>query len=506
MNQERQAAATYARVSRQYQVGGESLDAQTAELLRFAEFKGFIVPEELQFREEGVSGRKASRPALDALLVAANEGRFQALLVWKVSRFGRSARHNLDLIHQLTELGISVHFVQDGLDTSTNANRALVIPVLSGVAELESENIREQSMLGKLAAAAKGKWQGGEAPFGTRAEPAPDGRGKVLVEEPNEAQALRDVWRWIVEDGTSIREAANRLNGMGIRTRRDRQWTGRNLGLMLKKPRLAGHSTFADIPIPVPAIYTDDEFIALNRVLEHSSRRYGPKSDRAPYPLSGLIVCGCGARWIGARRRGQRYYRCQRNDSGSTERCEWPNARWIKADDIENAVWSGLSRVLTEPARLLAAARDYLNSETSETSETPSQHTDDLERVNTRIGELEDARRRLLLDHAFRQISPAGVKDALAEIEKDLVEAQRVGRELKQISQRANQAWPTDLDSIALRARGWLTAADPFEQRKVMELLDIEVHLVDRDHCEITGSIPTLDPAVYTGATPQGPN
>ena len=54
-------AATYARVSREHQVGGESLDAQTAELLRFAAFKGLRVPEHLRFREEGVSGAKSAR-------------------------------------------------------------------------------------------------------------------------------------------------------------------------------------------------------------------------------------------------------------------------------------------------------------------------------------------------------------------------------------------------------------------------------------------------------------
>ena len=120
-------AALYVRVSRDHQVAGESLDAQTAELLRFADYKELEVADYLIFREEGVSGAKASRPQLDAMLAAAQRHEFDELLVWKVSRFGRSVRHNLDLLHQLYELGVGVHFVKDGLDASTPANRARMV-------------------------------------------------------------------------------------------------------------------------------------------------------------------------------------------------------------------------------------------------------------------------------------------------------------------------------------------------------------------------------------------
>jgi len=74
---------------------------------------------------------KAEDPAqikqVDAMLAAAQRHEFDELLVWKVSRFGRSVRHNLDLLHQLYELGVGVHFVKDGLDASTPANRARMV-------------------------------------------------------------------------------------------------------------------------------------------------------------------------------------------------------------------------------------------------------------------------------------------------------------------------------------------------------------------------------------------
>ncbi len=492
-------AATYVRVSRDHQVGGESLDAQTAELLRFAEFKGLEVLQHLRFREEGVSGTKASRPALDQLLAAARRGEFQELVVWKVSRFGRSARHNLDLIHKLADLGIGVHFVNDSIDTSTPANRALLIPLLSGVAELESENIREQSMLGKLASAAKGKWQGGEPPFGTRAVDAPDGRGKVLAKDPHETKALRDVWRWLVEEGVSVRETAKRLNAMGVRTRRGLHWSGGNLRLILRNPRLAGNSTYAGIPVNTPEIFTEEEFIALTRVLEQASKRYGPKSNRQTYPLSGRIVCGCGGRWIGSSRQRRRYYRCQRNETDAPQRCDWTTARWIRADQIEDTVWAELAGVLSKPARLLAAADDY---QKGQPPNTKAPDDTDLETLQKRIEELMQARRRLLLDHALRQISPSGIKDALVQIEADLEDAHQVYGDLRRVHEpdTSGDGWLTDVDSIAMRARRWLVAADPTQQRQIIDLLDIEIQLIDRNRYQITGSIPISDPTIYVKA------
>ena len=61
------------------------------------------------------------------------------------------------------------------------------------------------------------------------------------------------------------------------------------------------------------------------------------------------------------------------------------------------------------------------------------------------------------------------------------------------------------LDTIALRARRWLTTADPHQQRQILNLLDIQIHLTDRDHYQITGSIPTTDPGLYTTTLSPGP-
>jgi site-specific DNA recombinase len=130
--------AIYVRVSSRAQVSGESLGVQVDDCRRAAEREGVPIADDLVFREEGVSGTRATRPALDRLLWAARDGRLTDLYVWKVSRFGRNTRNNLELLERLVDFGVRVVFVRDGI----NSDQKMVLGMLSLVAEAESDNSR----------------------------------------------------------------------------------------------------------------------------------------------------------------------------------------------------------------------------------------------------------------------------------------------------------------------------------------------------------------------------
>src|SRR4051812_18046867 len=86
-------AAIYIRVSTGKQVReGESLKGQTQANRRYAEAHEFVIDPRHVYVEEGVSGRKASRPKLDAMLAAAERGEFDHIIVWKLDRLGRTSR------------------------------------------------------------------------------------------------------------------------------------------------------------------------------------------------------------------------------------------------------------------------------------------------------------------------------------------------------------------------------------------------------------------------------
>ena len=143
--------AIYARVSTS---GQQSVDMQLRDLRDLAANRSFEVIKE--YCDEGVSGSRESRPALDALLRDARRRRFDAVLVWKLDRLGRSLVHLVRLLQDLRSLGVELISFSEGLDFTTTTGK-LLYQVISAFAEFERDCIRERVVAGLRNARAKGK-------------------------------------------------------------------------------------------------------------------------------------------------------------------------------------------------------------------------------------------------------------------------------------------------------------------------------------------------------------
>lgn len=110
-----------------------------------------------EFTDHAVSGRKTSRPGLDALLAYAREG--DTIVIYSLSRLGRSTAHTLQAITDLATRGVTVASITENLDTSTPAGK-MVVTVLAAMAEMEADLIRERTLAGLAAARASGKTGG----------------------------------------------------------------------------------------------------------------------------------------------------------------------------------------------------------------------------------------------------------------------------------------------------------------------------------------------------------
>jgi DNA invertase Pin-like site-specific DNA recombinase len=144
-------AALYCRVSTLNH--GQSVDMQLSDLRKLAEQRGFQVVRE--YCDEGQSGSKSSRPALDAMLTDAKRGKFQTLLIWKLDRLGRSTAHLIQLLEEYKAWGVELVSFSEGLDFSTTSGR-LFYTLISAFAEFERDCIRERVRAGLRAARAKG--------------------------------------------------------------------------------------------------------------------------------------------------------------------------------------------------------------------------------------------------------------------------------------------------------------------------------------------------------------
>ena len=131
--------ALYCRVS----TSGQDTAMQAADLRRLAAARGWEVAAVV---EEKASGRK-TRPARERLIREAKAGQFDAVLVWKLDRWGRSTSDLLATIRDLDECGVGFVSLRDSLDLTTSAGR-LLLTVLSGLAEFESDLIRERVTAG----------------------------------------------------------------------------------------------------------------------------------------------------------------------------------------------------------------------------------------------------------------------------------------------------------------------------------------------------------------------
>jgi DNA invertase Pin-like site-specific DNA recombinase len=147
-----QRAALYARVSTTGH--GQDVGLQLDELRQVAAQRGWTVVEE--FVDEGISGAKASRPALDRMMEAARLGKIDVVAVWKLDRLGRSLANLLSTLDELGHHGVGFVSLRDaGIDTTSPTGR-LLLQLMGAFAEFERGLIRERVKAGVDRARAKG--------------------------------------------------------------------------------------------------------------------------------------------------------------------------------------------------------------------------------------------------------------------------------------------------------------------------------------------------------------
>ncbi len=146
------STAVYLRVSTDRQSKG--LEAQERVLMAYLSENG--VQDYIVYRDEGVSGAKASRPQLDQMMTAVRTGAHDVVLVYSFSRFARSTRHLLTALEEFQALGVSFISLTEKVDTASPMGRAL-FTIISAISQLERELVGERVRNGLANARAKGK-------------------------------------------------------------------------------------------------------------------------------------------------------------------------------------------------------------------------------------------------------------------------------------------------------------------------------------------------------------
>jgi len=145
-------AVIYSRVS----TNEQTIDNQLKVLREVAERKGLEVVNEIS--DEGISGAKGrdARKGFDELIKGAVRKEFDVILVWDVSRLGRSLKHLVSFLDDIQSTNCDLYIHQNGLDTTTPSGK-MMFQMIGVFSEFERSMIRERVIAGQQRAKAEGK-------------------------------------------------------------------------------------------------------------------------------------------------------------------------------------------------------------------------------------------------------------------------------------------------------------------------------------------------------------
>ena len=401
MSQEKTKVYIYTRVSTAMQIDGYSLDAQKAHMKAYADFNDYQIVGE--YADAGKSGKSIEgRASFCRMMEDIKSGKdgVAYVLVFKLSRFGRNAADVLSTLQVMQDFGVNLICVEDGIDSSKDAGK-LMISVLSAVAEIERENIRVQTMEGRIQKAREGRWNGGFAPYGYRLV---DG---VLQINEDEAPAIRTIFEQYVNTDTGANGLSKYLETHGFQKLARQNGTSplfsaTLIRAILKNPVYCGKIAFGRRKLEkihgtrneyhqVPqenyllvdglheGIVSEELWNAAQVKLLAQSKRYEPvnrsKTEQA-HLLSALVKCPiCGAGMYsnkctkrkkdGTPYKSFSYYSCKHRKMQRGQKCDFN--KQIQEEVLDNAVVEVIIKLVSNP-KFAAMMQEKINSKVDTTA------------------------------------------------------------------------------------------------------------------------------------------
>lgn len=460
--------AIYIRVSTEDQAKhGYSLAEQRDSCSKRAKELG--AAEILEFCDEGVSGATLERLALSALRKAIRSDRIDCLVIRDPDRLSRRLAHQLLLSEEFEKHGVRIEFLD--FEWKDTPEGRLFYSIKGAVAEYEREKIRERMARGKIQKARLGGIPVNFDVYGYSYCPETE---NVSVKE-EEARIVGNIFNWYTGEDIGILGVAERLNNMGIPTkRRVSRWHRQVVRQILANSVYTGQWRYGKfdrhtglprspdqvIIIPVPAIIGPDIW---NRAQEKMARagRFKYSRERSRYLLSGMVNCGdcslpmhgCFVYWWG---KPERRYTCRNNHSKKESGCR--PAKFIPADALERAVWQQVKKILSDP---LALAR-----ETYTVIPAKNQLKKELSRVNKQLNETVRGQKALL------DALGAGFTILNDDIKKRLEQLLRHRNYLEESKSRLEagiiEAGPLEAEKVRLASARMLSGLDglSFDEKK----------------------------------------
>lgn len=283
-------AVIYVRVSDIKQLDGVSLGHQEDKTRKFMEVYDYEIVK--VFREEGRSAKDQWRDEFINMMkyIRENKDEIDAVCFYALSRLGRNVRLVLETIDQLTRMKVSVHSYHEKLDTTSSSGK-FTLTILSALAQLESDQIRERVMPNmKYSVENEGRWMGARyVPYGYESkalETENKKSRKHLVVIPDQAENVKlifDLYCDGIEDDINAGQfkIAKWLNENGYRYKDGSEWTSKRVYDILKNGHLyAGYLLWNRYGSEYKMVEVEDEMGNVTDKYEMSKRTKTPKPIR----------------------------------------------------------------------------------------------------------------------------------------------------------------------------------------------------------------------------------
>lgn len=339
-----------------------SIARQRKDLLELADREGWAVVAELV--DDGISGRKTRANAEEALRMV-RDGEADVLAVWKLDRWSRQGIAALGALVEALDSRPSALFVahMDGLRSNQSAWR-IIAAVLAEVARIEAENTSTRVKSSRAHLQATRRFTGFVPPFGYRSIANPDGEGRVLVPDVEEAALVRELAERLLS-GASLTELTDDLRARRIPTTKSPARKARQAGKptgdldrglwhltvvrsLLRSETILGRTTHAvdgrrvpvtdstGLPVTFWPPIIDAATMTLVRDRLPVARGKMSQRRRAARVLSGVAYCAvCDSKLYVVRGGKVTYYRCAAKRPDMVPPCPCPQ---LIAETLEEVI------------------------------------------------------------------------------------------------------------------------------------------------------------------------
>lgn len=436
--------AAYCRVSTEKEDQLNSLETQKAFFAEYTKKTGDHLVR--LYADEGLSGTKIkNRKEFLRMMTDAERGLFDAVVVKDISRFARNTVDLLQNIRKLKALGIETQFLTANMTSMGNSE--FVLTIFGALAQEESANTSKRIKFGKKINAEKGR-----VPNIVYGYDKTIGDYFNLTINPEEADIIRQIFRWYTKEGHGATKIANMLNERGLKTKRNCPWNQAGIRRILTNELYIGkiingkeevkdfltsqrakkdEDEWLVVEKPELRIIDDESFLAAHEILQSRHQQFNITRERQSnkHLFSTLIKCkDCG--W--SFRRTVRTYKntyvrwvCSGHNGRGVDSC--PNAITVDEEELIDVLQEYFAALVREKKKVI----DHVVNEFQRVYKAQDENVEYEKDLNAQLAKLQKMRQKYMDMYTDDLISREELNEKLGGTRKEI---ERLENELKIVS------------------------------------------------------------------------